>query len=536
MQDSPSRSSHKTGAVFTPLKWCKWVIAKYHVLQAWRDGAIVFDPTAGTGNFLEALVAAAKESGVEVTDSMIRRLYGVEIETRFVQQFFSKMKLSYRITFPLANFIRADYLFWPETVQADIVLANPPWMNFTEFPESYKEKLKPLFREYGLVGKERPIILGNSRVDVAALVISRCVREHLREGGKAFIFMPLSVLLNDGAHEEFRSYEVKGVPFHIAEVFDFGRKKIFDNVSTSYCFCALERNKRQRFPVPYYVCTKKDTWNRQVALPLRNPRDSWVIHTDNDQEAARLVIPHISVPKFSKPRQGINTCGANSVYIFDRIIEKRPCSLTLANQHVTDVRLPRKLVFPLLSAEQFHKSVSPPSRFILVPHDPLTGRPLHQDDLERMPDAWEYLLSVQERLAHRKGVMINSWIRRGFWWALLGVGPYSFAPYKIVWEAYGRSTFNPRIFSSCELGLWQANNALQAFMPFHERLQAESIISRLRDSSIQFWLESHRTGGSCNWAQPGRIKKFLCFDQAEGSTQRAGQLEVGWTDSSSPTL
>jgi len=526
MRDSPSRSSHKTQPVFTPLKWCKWVIAKYHVLQAWRNGAIVFDPTAGTGNFLEALVAAAKESGVEVTDSMVRRLYGVEIEMRFVQEFFSKMKLCYGITFPLANFIHTDYLFWPGTLQADIVLANPPWMNFTDFPESYKEKLKPLFREYGLVGKERPIILGNSRVDVAALVISRCIREHVREGGKALIFMPLSLLLNDGAHEQFRSYEVKGVPFHIAEVFDFGRKKIFHNVSTSYCFCAFERNKRQRFPVPYYVYTKKERWDRRVALPLRNSKDSWVIHTDSGQDPPPPAIPRISVPKFSKPRQGINTCGANSVYVFDRITQERPYSLTLANKYRKDVRLPRQLVFPLLLTEQFHKSVSRPSRFIFVPHDAVTGRPLHQDDLERMSGAWEYLLSVKEQLAHRKGVMINSWIRRGFWWALLGVGPYSFAPYKIVWEAYGRSRFRPRIFSSCELGLWQADNALQAYMPFQERSQAETILSRLRDSGIQFWLESHRTGGSRNWAQPGRIKKFLCFDEAKGATQGGRQLEL----------
>ncbi|MCD6328275.1 N-6 DNA methylase, partial [bacterium] len=509
-----------------PFKWCKWVIAKYHLLQAWRDGAVVFDPTAGTGNFLQALVASAVDNGVEVTDSMIRRLYGVEVEMRFVQQFLSGMKLRYGITFPSENFISADYLFWRGTIRADIVIGNPPWMNFTELPELYKEKLKPLFRKYGLVGATRPIILGNSRVDIAALIISRCIQEHLAEGGKALFFMPLSLLLNDGAHEQFRTYEVNQVDFRICQVFDFGREKIFENVSTSYCFCAFERNKKQRFPVPYYVRAKENTWERYSALPLRDSTDSWTIHAHYSEHTGRSPIPRISVPKSSKPRQGINTCGANRVYIFDRIEEEEPHTLILANQHTRGVRLPKQLVFPLISHEQFQNSESSASRFIFVPPDPTTGRPLHQDDLQRMPDAWNYLLSMKDLLTRRKGVMINSWIGRAFWWALLGVGRYSFAPYKVVWEAYGRSTFEPRIFSSCEFGLWQPNNALQAFMPFQERPQAERIASRLRDSGIQFWLESHRTGGSCNWAQPGRIGKFLCFDEAKGTKRQGRQFEL----------
>ncbi len=93
------------------------------------------------------------------------------------------------------------------------------------------------------------------------------------------------------------------------------------------------------------------------------------------------------------------------------------------------------------------------------------------------------------------------------WWALLGVGPYNFAPYKIVWEAYGRKKFSPQIFE----GQWQANQALQAFIPCDSEKEAKNILQKLENPVVEKILLSHRMEGTMNWAQPGKIKKLINF-------------------------
>lgn len=88
---------------------------------------------------------------------------------------------------------------------------------------------------------------------------------------------------------------------------------------------------------------------------------------------------------------------------------------------------------------------------------------------------------------------------------MLGVGPYSFYPYKVIWEAYGRASFRPIIIP----GHWQANQSLQAFIPLHSQIQAEVVCKSLGQRSVEAYLRSLRMEGTMNWAQPGKISKLI---------------------------
>jgi hypothetical protein len=105
--------------------------------------------------------------------------------------------------------------------------------------------------------------------------------------------------------------------------------------------------------------------------------------------------------------------------------------------------------------------------------------------------------------------MLNALIKRGNWWSLLGVGDYSFYPYKIVWEAYGRTEFHPKIFK----GGWQANQSLQAFIPVKTMSEAKRILGLLKDKRVEEYLLSLKMEGTMNWAQPGKIKKLVKFEE-----------------------
>lgn len=122
---------------------------------------------------------------------------------------------------------------------------------------------------------------------------------------------------------------------------------------------------------------------------------------------------------------------------------------------------------------------------------------------------WKYLITNKDNLQNRKGSLINVWIKKGLWWSLLGVGEYNFSPHKIVWEAYGKKTFEPKIFSS----EWQANQSLQAFMPVENRDEADQIIKQLTSGEVENYLLSLKMEGTMNWAQPGKIIKLLAFKE-----------------------
>ena len=218
-------------------------------------------------------------------------------------------------------------------------------------------------------------------------------------------------------------------------------------------------------------------------------------------------MPHaISAKKYSKPRQGINTCGANDIFFFDQLTELDENLAEVCNKKNKAI-LPKKFLLPVITVGNFNEKTPSPKKWVLLPYNP-EGRPLTEVQIKKEPALFDYLESQKEFLKNRKGVLIRSWINKGFWWALLGVGDYNFYPFKVVWQAYGKSSFSPKIFPK----QWQANQSLQAFMPTITQIEAKDLLDQLNNSQIERYLLSLKMEGTMNWAQPGRIKKLINFN------------------------
>jgi hypothetical protein len=507
-------AEQSVGVFFTPLEWVKWVLQKYHILNKWIDGAAIFDPTAGEGNFLEGLIDLAIANEIIVTPKMLDRLWANETRSEFINTFISNIEIKYHLKFPANNFANEDILWFDRDLQADIILGNPPWLNFNNLADDYKEKIKPLFHRYGLVANAKDLLLGSSRIDLAALVITKTLRDHLKPNGCAYFFMPLSILLNDGAGKGFRSYRVDGIDFCIEEIYDFKYKKIFKNINTRYGLVAFQRDRLQSFPIQYFIGSsdraERDEWISCQALPLFNRNESLTVLDSSVSLSEFQNHPKICLDRVSKPRQGVNTCGANHIFIFDRIEtlnEEDDTFAIVSNLSVKGVRLPRQFLLPLITKHSFQEDRPTPTKYILLPYKFLTGKIWSQDELQKHVELWQYLLQFQTILQNRKGILIQSAIRKGFWYALLGVGLYNFAPYKVCWQAYGQRHFQPKLFE----GNWQGNQAMHAFIPVTSRVEGEKLVEQLSNPLVEKYLRSQQMEGTCNWAQPGRIQKLLRF-------------------------
>ena len=451
----------------------------------------------------------ARKKGIPITAERLSRLTLIEIVPSHLARFSENVKREFGVDFPTSQIFCQDVITDAHKGEYDILIGNPPWVNFGDLPTAYKARLKPFFLQEELVPDRQKTLLGSSRIDIAALVLKVALGRLLKRNGVGYFYLPTSLFFGDGAHSGFRNYRAKdsrnGVDSHrdfaVDTVYEFTSTKVFEGVGTSYCCARFRGNTRQDFPISYFRELEGE-WVEHKALPLKAPTDPWRIVKDLDELNMDTNLEIRLAPE-QKPRQGVNTCGANSVFIFDH----KP------------LHLPEQFLYPLTTKEIWRQQTLQPHRWILLPYHQQTGKPLTWDEIGQWDTLKAYLQNAQERLKSRKGTLLRTAINKGNWWALLGVGSYAFAPFKVIWQAYGKSDFTPVVLSNVDGQMWQGNQAMHAFIPCWTETDAQRIQTALEKPEIPALLRQLNGAGKCNWAQPGKIKKILAFDKGVLNSQ-----------------
>jgi hypothetical protein len=93
------------------------------------------------------------------------------------------------------------------------------------------------------------------------------------------------------------------------------------------------------------------------------------------------------------------------------------------------------LVYPLTRGRDVKKwYVEFKNKYIIVPHDPKTAKPLPETDLKvKLPLTYQYLNSYRNELENRS--IHKLWGKSNPFYAVYDIGTYTFAPYKVVWGA-----------------------------------------------------------------------------------------------------
>lgn len=495
------------GQVFTPVRWARWVVEENGIVRAWLEGATVLDPTAGDGAFLEALIASALAAGVARDALPVDRLFAIERDPTLLPALCARLRERYGVSLPRASLI-ADDVLETRAPRCDVLVGNPPWINFAALPDDEKQRLKRRFRESGLAAEGTSLLWGSSRTDLAALIVVHAISALLRPGGVACFFLPLGLYLNDGASRGFRRHDAFGVPFALRSVHDFRRTRVFPKVRTRYGLARFERDARTSWPVPYWVDDAGDTgWTCKLAAPVDGALGPLSIEAIDDRH---VPAPSETAPAAPRPRQGVNPCGATEVFVFDRSERLDDEHVVVGNRAIDRAILPRRYVVPVVTPSTLAEPVHTPRRWMLVPHDPESGRPLPAELVAAEPALARYLALHEARLRARRGPVLRRFVDAGRWWALLGVGPYSYAPFKVLWQAYGARAFAPVVLDNTTAhGCWQGNQAMHAYVPASSRDEADALLERLRALEVDRRLAAHRMEGTRSWAQPGAIARLL---------------------------
>jgi hypothetical protein len=363
-------------------------------------------------------------------------------------------------------------LFAPLTIgQFDYIVGNPPWINWEHLPDGYRQSIKPVWERYGLFPHGgMDTILGKGKKDISMLMTFTVMDGLLRAGGKLGFIITQSVFKTAGSGQGFRQLRIpqpnnQFVPLKVLHVDDMAALQPFEGASNRTAVMVLEKGEPTAYPVSYTLWRKKKgvrfTYDSSLAEVLsatvrlnfaaepvdpNDPTSPWL----TAEPHAFMSIYKVRGKSDYKAHAGAYTGGANAVYWVE-IIDRRPDGLVLV-RNLTEgakVQVPEvveavepDLLYPLLRGRDVQRWKAEPSACILMVQDPEKRRGYSEEWLqENYPRTYGYLKRFEEVLRKRAAFKRyftrkdknNRIVETGPFYSMFDVGPYTFAPWKVVW-------------------------------------------------------------------------------------------------------
>ena len=368
--------------------------------------------------------------------------------------------------------------------KADIIVGNPPWVNWEYLPQDYRFKSAHLWKDCGIFSlKGRD--LSFSKEDISVLITYLVIDKFLIESGYLAFVIRQGLFKSAQNGVGFRKFRVRedGYDIRALRVDDLSNIKPFENATNSAAILFIQKNQVNEYPVPYYVWEKKKTSKRislgsydslskilahvniepMIAMPaIKDDNTSiWITAKEEALDAIQGVLGSNDY----KARTGVFTGGANAVYWLE--VHNKTGNGTVEVSNITE-RAKRKVenvrceiesdyVYPLVQGSDIQKWQVSTKAYILCPHTEATKmKPVDEEVLKKdSPLTYSYLCHFKEDLDSRKG--FAGWekeIQKENFHSILRIGEYTFAKYKVAWR-YIASEFITAVISDiddCFLG------------------------------------------------------------------------------------
>ena len=360
------------------------------------------------------------------------------------------------------------------TPRADVLAGNPPWVNWEYLPEHYRARTAPLWQKYGLIaakGRELSFL----KEDLSVLLLYAGMDRLLHSGGTACVVLRQSLLQSERSGAGFRRFVIapSGEDICVMRAEDLSRVKVFGAVNGRAALVTLKKGTQQVWPVPYGVWTQQRGFRRaeregrarerlqvreEEAWPSRagDPGSVWV----HAPRGLRKAVEKVLGKNPYRARTGVFTGGANAVYWLEMLGRTDGGLVRVRNitqrarrpaEEVT-AELEPELLWPLVRGNDLTFWRAESHMALLCPHTEDSGiYPLEEEVLRRQaPEVWRYLQHFRPELEARRG--FAGWeraIQARYFYALLRIGAYTFAPYKVAWR-YVAKEFVPAVLSETE--------------------------------------------------------------------------------------
>jgi len=363
----------------------------------------VLEPTCGTGSFLHALLAMPipprELIGIEVQDSHWSAARALE-----------EAATGTRLEVVRANLFALDLrtdLHWQERGPL-LVVGNPPWVTSAALGRMASGNVPAKRNLKALPGLEA--VTGSANFDIAEAVWLKLLEELAGEHPTIALLCKTSVAraVLEFAHD-------RALPVSSATIFRIDAQRWF-GASVGACLLRLDMGTGQTFEeIPVFA-------GLEAAHPVKSMgfRQGKLIADAAavDRHAFALGTCHLDW------RQGLKH---DAAAVMELDVAVRGAAACYRNRLGQDVDIEPDFVYPLLKGADLRK---PPGerlcRAVIV-----TQQRIGQETStleQRAPRLWSYLQTHRACFKTRK----SSIYRCGPEFALFGVGPYSFAPWKVA--------------------------------------------------------------------------------------------------------
>lgn len=462
----PAQLRHALGEYYTP-DWLAEYTLEQGLLRDGRDaGAVrIADPACGSGTFLLQAIARKRRAGCGLRE-LLRTIRGYDINplavlTAKTNFLLAALDLPGAADGPLELPVyRADTLaLEADTERADLVAGNPPWVNWEYLPPAYRDRSRRLWDRYGLVSARGPE-LSFLKEDVSVLMTCVAADRLLADGGTLALVLRQGVFKSARNGAGFRRFRLPdGSGLRVLGVEDLSRLKVFPGAAAGAALFFARKGEENSYPVPYTLWEKvgrgpisafaslsqameRTERQAQQAVPAvpEDPASPWLT-------APAEALPGLERLLGSNPyraRTGVFTGGANAVYWLS--VHSGENGLVRASNIVerakrkterVEAALEPDYLYPMLKGGGIRRWRTSYDAYLLCPHTARTRlRPVPWERLRaECPRTADYLASFREVLDCRKG--FAGWekaIQQQEFHAVLRVGEYTFAPWKVVWK------------------------------------------------------------------------------------------------------
>ena len=461
----PKELRHALGEYYTP----DW-LAEWTIRQAAADpGASVIDPTCGSGTFLCRAIAMKRRAGLPL-EAILSAVRGLDLnplavltaKTNYLLSVLDLLDGRGETAVPIYT---GDALSPAagRLGRADVIVGNPPWINWEYLPDSRRKGGGESWTGYGLLSA-KGLDLSFSKEDVSVLITYAAMDRLLKEGGVLGFVLRQGLFKSAQNGAGFRRFRVgeDGTPVQVLRVDDLSGVRVFEDAAAGAALFFARKGRETAYPVPYFRWRRRDghkTLPFDPYAPLPEVRAGLLCQeqqarpaSEEDPSAPWITAPgeELAVIRRAlgtnpyRARTGVFTGGANAVYWVRPTGADGPL-VTVSN--ITDrakrkteqvtAQLEKTYIFPMLKGGGIRQWRVSYDACILCPHTAGTKiRPVPQEELERTaPRTWAYLERFRELLDGRRG--FAGWereLQRQAFHTVLRVGAYTFAPYKVVWK------------------------------------------------------------------------------------------------------
>lgn len=360
----------------------------------------------------------------------------------------------------IKNFFAPSFLS-----QFDFIIGNPPWVNWENLPETYRESIKKywsvyaynLFRIKGLQAR-----LGSAHDDICVLLTYIVADIFLKFGGKIGFVLPQTLFKSKGGGDGFRGLRIKdNFSFSIIAVDDMAKILPFDAANKTSVFAAVKTSpdKSTKYPVKYFKWRKpngvkldgKHTLDmvlknlkvfNHIAIPIdkNNASSPWLT---GEAETVKTLYKLVGNSGY-QARKGVDT-SLNAVYWVKKIgknkklIQVENCQ-TKSKSEVRQRKawIEEEVLHPVLRGKDFTKwKYKLPYSQVLL-YDEKTGRSMDTTTAsKKYPNAFQYFNTRDYSKLLKNRAIYTKHLSAEPFYACYDIGKYSFAPYKVVWKALG---------------------------------------------------------------------------------------------------